>query len=43
MSRNEKELEGVTLLGNQGTRYQYDYTPEVLEAFENKHPDTNMW
>ena len=39
MSRNEKELQGVTLLGNQQTKYQYEYTPEVLETFENKHPE----
>lgn len=38
MSRNANELEGVTLLGNQNTRYNYDYTPEVLETFANKHP-----
>lgn len=37
--RTEKELEGVTLLGNQGTPYAYDYTPGVLETFENKHPE----
>jgi 7-cyano-7-deazaguanine reductase len=35
--RNEIELEGVTLLGNQGTKYNYDYNPSVLEAFVNKH------
>ena len=39
MARNEKELQGVTLLGNQQTKYQYEYTPEVLETFENKHPE----
>ena len=38
-SRSEKELEGVTLLGNQGTQYAFDYTPNVLEAFVNKHPE----
>ncbi|MBD5207617.1 MAG: NADPH-dependent 7-cyano-7-deazaguanine reductase QueF [Bacteroidales bacterium] len=37
--RTDKELEGVTLLGNQGTVYSSDYAPEVLETFENKHPD----
>lgn len=37
--RTDKELEGVTLLGNQGTVYRDTYTPEVLETFENKHPD----
>lgn len=35
--RNEKELEGVTLLGNQGTKYSHDYDPAVLETFVNKH------
>lgn len=37
--RTEKELEGVSLLGNQGTKYYDDYNPEVLETFVNKHPD----
>jgi 7-cyano-7-deazaguanine reductase len=35
--RTDKELEGVTLLGNQGTTYNYDYDPSVLENFINKH------
>lgn len=26
-------------LGSQGTKYPTDYAPEVLETFENKHPD----
>lgn len=37
--RSEKELEGVTLLGNQGTVYPHDYDPGLLETFENKHPE----
>ena len=37
--RTEKELEGVTLLGNQGTKYSDQYNPDVLETFENKHPE----
>lgn len=36
--RTEKELEGVSLLGNQGTKYYDDYNPGVLETFVNKHP-----
>ena len=39
MSRTDQELEGVTLLGNQGTQYEFDYRPDVLETFENKHPE----
>ena len=37
--RTEKELRGVTLLGNQGTVYPNDYDPRLLETFENKHPE----
>lgn len=39
--RNESELEGVSLLGNQHTQYYTDYNPEVLETFVNKHPDND--
>ena len=39
MSRNDNELQGVTLLGNKGTKYEFDYRPDVLEAFVNKHPE----
>lgn len=37
--RNDKELEGLTLLGNTGVEYRDDYAPEMLECFENKHSD----
>ena len=37
--RSEKELEGVTLLGNQGVQYSDNYNPDVLETFPNKHPE----
>jgi len=39
MARTEKELEGVTLLGSQNTKYETEYNPSVLETFVNKHPD----
>lgn len=35
--RKEEELNGVSLLGNQNTAYSFDYNPEVLETFDNKH------
>ena len=41
--RRDKELEGISLLGNQGTKYKYDYDPDVLEIFENKHPDNDYF
>ena len=36
--RNDKELEGVSLLGNQNVKYPTDYDPKLLETFENMHP-----
>jgi len=38
--RNKQELEGLTLLGEHRTAYPVDYAPEVLETFENKHPES---
>lgn len=37
--RKESELEGITLLGCQGVAYPTDYSPELLETFENKHSE----
>ena len=39
--RNKKELQGVSLLGNKNTHYQYDYDPSVLQTFINKHQDND--
>jgi len=39
--RNAEELQGVSLLGNQNTKYKYDYDPSVLETFVNKHPEND--
>ncbi len=36
MSETRKD-EGLQALGNEA-KYSMDYAPEVLEAFENKHP-----
>lgn len=41
--RNQQELQGLTLLGNQKTSYCSNYAPEVLEAFENKHQDNDYF
>lgn len=37
--RNSCELEGVSLLGANRTKYPTEYAPEVLETFVNKHPE----
>lgn len=38
----DRETEGLTLLGRK-TEYKSDYAPEVLETFENKHPENDYW
>lgn len=37
--RQAEELSGISLLGNQHTAYPSLYAPQVLEAFDNKHPE----
>ena len=41
--RTAEETSGVTLLGNQGTKYEMDYNPSVLETFENKHKENDYF
>lgn len=41
--RTEKELTGVTLLGNSSTQYPSTYNPRILEAFINKNPNSDAW
>ena len=40
--RTEKDLQGVSLLGNK-TKYRDDYAPDVLECFPNKHPENDYF
>ena len=37
-----REQEGLKSLGKK-TEYKDDYAPEVLETFENRHPDNDYW
>lgn len=37
--RQDNELQSLSLLGNQGVKYPVDYAPQLLETFDNKHPD----
>jgi 7-cyano-7-deazaguanine reductase len=32
----------LNLLGNK-TEYPSEYSPEILEAFDNKHPENDYW
>jgi len=40
---SDREKEGLTKLGSQGTVYSSDYAPEVLEKFSNKHPENDYF
>ena len=40
--RTEKDLQGVSLLGTK-TKYKDDYATEVLECFQNKHPENDYF
>ena len=42
MENIRREEEGLSALG-QKTQYKMDYAPEVLETFENKHPENDYW
>ena len=39
MSRSKEELERITQLGSQSTRYVYDYDAGLLERFAYTHPE----
>ena len=39
MSRQREELQQL----GRPTPYTFNYTPEVLEAFDNQHPDRDYW
>jgi len=41
--RNNEETVGITLLGNQGTKYDFNYNPDILETFINKHQDNDYF
>ncbi|WP_239325623.1 preQ(1) synthase [Snodgrassella gandavensis] len=41
--RAQNDLGTVSLLGNQHTEYRSDYAPELLEAFDNQHPDNDYF
>lgn len=43
MVRSKRELENLSSLGNQDTKYDYEYNPEVLETFVNKHQENDYF
>lgn len=43
MSEKEDSMSDLTLLGRGETVHPKDYTPGVLEFFNNKHPENDYW
>lgn len=39
----DKRAKEVTQLGAGHTEYKYEYAPELLETFENVHPEMDYW
>ncbi|BAQ08905.1 NADPH-dependent 7-cyano-7-deazaguanine [Bacillus sp. OxB-1] len=39
----QSDTKDLTLLGNQNTKYEYEYNPDVLETFENQHQENNYF
>lgn len=42
INEDNRKNEGLHALGNK-TKYSMNYAPEVLETFENKHPENDYW
>lgn len=41
--RGNEQLKDLTLLGNKGTKYSFEYNPDLLETFTNKHPNRDYF
>lgn len=41
--RTSDEVKDISLLGQKNVAYDFDYRPDVLETFVNKHPDHDYW
>ena len=39
---NDRSKDGLKALGKK-TDYRYEYAPQVLETFANRHPDRDYW
>lgn len=42
MSQQE-EMKNLSLLGNKETNYIFDYQPEILESFDNRHVENDYF
>jgi len=42
-TQNNEQMQDLTLLGDKNVTYQFDYAPEVLEAFDNQYSDRDFF
>ena len=42
MSQQE-EMKNLTILGSKETPYIFEYSPQVLESFDNRHADNDYF
>ena len=43
VERKKEDLSDIMLLGQKNVQYGYDYVPDILETFDNKHPMNDYW
>ena len=43
MARTKEETEGITILKASQTKYPDGYAPDLLESFQNKHPENDYF
>lgn len=41
--RTNEETQDITLLGQKNVKYDFNYRPDILETFINKHPEHDYW
>ena len=41
--RTNEETQNITLLGQKNVKYDFNYRPDILETFINKHPEHDYW
>ena len=42
-NRTKEEMSGIRLLGSKETKYEFEYSRDILETFENKHTENDYF
>lgn len=43
MENRKEEMHEKSVLGKKDTKYKFDYDPDILQTFENKHPQNDYF